>query len=144
MNPIYDFFSPLVICAYVQPRDGEDTLCEMAHEIRRGDGGLKQGGTTAVPALGRTVGKTVSISGPVGGPLKPGGLSDGFVMLWIIPSQAAISLAGAKRPCIGAAAAWLSLQPVPFPSVAKHPPARVCSRRACGAGRLRRAKQDVL
>lgn len=79
MNPIYDFFFfPLVICAYMQPRDGEDVLCEMAHEIRRGDGGLRRGGTTTVPALGWTVGKTVSISGFVGGPLKPRGAFSRF------------------------------------------------------------------
>lgn len=54
--PYMTFFF-LVICAYMQLCDGEDTLCEMAHENRRGDGGADVGGwgqLSSLRALGCT------------------------------------------------------------------------------------------
>lgn len=48
--PYMTFFFLLVICAYMQPCNGEDVLCEMAHENRRGDGGLTLGGPALIAA----------------------------------------------------------------------------------------------
>lgn len=137
--PYMTFFLLLIICAYM-PHDGEDTLHEMAHENRRGDGGLMWEGS-ALFAAGPWMhcGENSEHQWPRWRHSEVRGSFSCFYEAVDNPLSSSRLLGRNSVPLYSS-----KPRSVLFPLVTKYLPACFSSCQARGAGQLRRAKQDLL